>query len=74
LNEPETEKIVRNRGKYKTSHGESWRSLPPTRAGAAPFRLVGGTAPVVVARQGLGAAPVIWKRRLEVGKDLKTKD
>jgi hypothetical protein len=26
--------------------------LPPARAGAAPFRLVGGAAPVVVARHG----------------------
>jgi hypothetical protein len=73
LNEPETEKIVRNRGKSKTSHGESWRSLPPTRAGAAPFHLVGGATPVVVARHGLGAALVIWRRKLEVGKDLKAK-
>jgi hypothetical protein len=73
LNEPETEKIVRNRGKSKTSHGESWRSLLPMRAGAAPFRLVGGAAPVVVALHGLGAALVIWRRKLEVVKDLKAK-
>jgi hypothetical protein len=52
LNEPETERIVRNRGKSKTSHGDSWRSLPPMRAGAAPFRLISGTTPVVVARHG----------------------
>jgi hypothetical protein len=45
LNEPQTERIVRNRGKSKTIHKESWRSLPPTCAGAAPFRLVGGAAP-----------------------------
>jgi hypothetical protein len=52
LNESETERIIRNRGKSKTSHGESWRSLPLTRAGAAPFRLVGGAAPAIAACHG----------------------
>jgi hypothetical protein len=66
LNDPETEKIVRNRGKSKTNHKERWRSLPPACAGATPFRLVGGAAPVaatrhcvalVVEKAGLG-----WQR------------
>jgi hypothetical protein len=49
LNEPKTERIVKNRGKSKTNHEESWRSLPPTRADAASFCLVGGAAPVIAA-------------------------
>jgi hypothetical protein len=66
LDEPKTEKIVSNRGESKTNHKESGRSLPPTWAGAAPFRLVGGAAPVtatrhcvalVVEKAGLG-----WQR------------
>jgi hypothetical protein len=49
-----------------------WRSLPPTRTGAAPFRLVGGEAPVVATRHGFGLA-LIGKRKPEVGEDLKAK-
>jgi hypothetical protein len=66
LDEPETEKIVRNIGESKTNHKESGQSLPSTCAGAASFRLVGGAAPVaathhcvalVVEKAGLG-----WQR------------
>jgi hypothetical protein len=63
LNEPETEGIVRNKGKSKTSHGESWRSLPPTRAGAAPFRIVGGAAPAVVTRHGSWGCTGDWVKK-----------
>jgi hypothetical protein len=61
LNEPKTERIVRNRGKSKINHEESWRSLPPTRAGAAPFRLVGGAAHVAVACHGF--LELCWWRK-----------
>jgi hypothetical protein len=63
LNEPETEGIVRNKGKSKTSHGESWRSLPLTRAGAAPFRIVGGEAPAVVTRHGSWGCAGDWEKK-----------
>jgi hypothetical protein len=74
LNEPETEKIVRNRRKFKTNHKESWRSLPPTCAGAAPFRLVGGAAPVAAARHWFLELRWWWKRQTWIGKGLKAKD
>jgi hypothetical protein len=73
LNEPETEKIVRNRIKSKTNHKESWRSLPPTCANPAPFRLVGGTAPVVAARHWFLELRWWWKRQAWIGKGLKAK-
>jgi hypothetical protein len=75
LNEPETERIVKNRGKSKSSHEESWRSLPLSRTGVAPFRLVSDATPrlLLLPAMVLGAALVIWKRKLEVGKDLKAK-
>jgi hypothetical protein len=41
--------------------------------GAAPFRLVSGAAPVVVARHGSWSCAGDLEKRLEVGKDLKAK-
>jgi hypothetical protein len=43
-----------------------WRSLPPARTGVAPFRLVGGAAPVVALV--LGAALVIGKESLRLAR------
>jgi hypothetical protein len=73
LNEPETEGIVRNRGKSKTNHKESWRSLPPTCAGAAPFRFVGGAAPVAATRHWFLELRWWWNRKAWIGKGLKAK-
>jgi hypothetical protein len=50
-----------------------WRSLPPTRAGAAPFCLVGGAAPVVAVRHGSWGCASDWEKKLEVSEDLKAK-
>jgi hypothetical protein len=63
LNKPEIEGIVRNKGKSKTSVKKIWRSLPPTRAGAAPFCLVGGAAPVVAARHGSWGCAGDWEKK-----------
>jgi hypothetical protein len=57
LHEPETKKIVRNRRKSGRNRKGSSRSLPPTSAGAASFRLVAGTMPAAATRhQVLGCA------------------
>jgi hypothetical protein len=73
LNEPETARIVKNRGKSKTNHEESWRSLPPTRTGAAPFRFVGGATPVAAACHWF--LELCWWRKKQawIGKGLKAK-
>jgi hypothetical protein len=73
LNEPETERIVRNRGKSKTNHKESWRSLPPTCAGAAPFCLFGGASPVAATRHWFLELRWWRKRQAWIGKGLKAK-
>jgi hypothetical protein len=73
LNEPETEKIVRNIRKSKTNHKGSWRSLPPTRADATPFRLGGGAVHVVATRHWFLELRWWWKRQAWIGKGLKAK-
>jgi hypothetical protein len=50
-----------------------WRSLPPTRTGAAPFRYVGGATPIVVTCHGSWGYVGDWENKLEVGEDLKAK-
>jgi hypothetical protein len=68
LDELEKEKIVRNRRKSKTNHQGSWRSLPLTCVGAAPFRFVGGAASVAATRHwflscaGGNKAGLGWQR------------
>jgi hypothetical protein len=52
VDEPEIEEVVRNREKFRRNHKRRWRSLPPARAGAASFRLVGGAAPIAATRHG----------------------
>jgi hypothetical protein len=52
VDKPETEEVVRNREKSRRNHKRRWRSLPPTRAGAASLRLVGGAAPVAATHHG----------------------
>jgi hypothetical protein len=42
---------------------KSWRSLPPTRAGAAPFRIVGGATPAVVTRHGSWGCAGDWEKK-----------
>jgi hypothetical protein len=73
LNEPETEKIVRNRRKSKTNHKGSWQSLPPTLAGATPFCLVGGATPVGATRHWFLELRWWWKRQAWIGEGLKAK-
>jgi hypothetical protein len=43
------------------------------RNGVAPFRLIGGAAPVVAPRHGSWGCAGDWERKLEVGEDLKAK-
>jgi hypothetical protein len=74
LNKPETNGIVRNKGKSQASNEEkmaiiasdaNWRgSLPPRRRHDACC-----CSPPLV----LGAALVIWEEKLEVGEELKAK-
>jgi hypothetical protein len=74
LNKPETNGIVRNKGKSQTSNEEkmaiiasdaNWRgSLPPRRRRGTCCC----SQPLV-----LGAALVIWEEKLEVGEGLKAK-
>jgi hypothetical protein len=73
LDEPETERIVRNRGKSKTNHKEGWRSLPLTCAGATPFRLGGGAAPVAATCHWFLELRWWWKKQAWIGKGLKAK-
>jgi hypothetical protein len=62
--------ILKQRGSSETEENlrqvmkKSWRSLPPTHAGAAPFCLVGGAAPVVVvARHGSWGCAGDWEKK-----------
>jgi hypothetical protein len=43
------------------------------RTGVAPFRLIGGAAPVVAPRYGSLGCTGDWEEKLEVGEDLKAK-
>jgi hypothetical protein len=62
LDEPET-KIVKDRRKSRKDCKRRWQSLPPTRADAASFRLVGGTAPIAATRHWFLELRWWWKEQ-----------
>jgi hypothetical protein len=63
LNEPETEMIIKNKKGSKTNRKGKVDDYCLRRAGATPFRLVGGAAPVVAARHASGVC-ADWEKKI----------